>query len=241
VEFETFFDLYESLSKSLEVDSDVRKNNSEARKKSYEINSLIKNASFDKEAFDTRRIDQETTVNPRRGLQNYHRSAPFVSQDMKRKITAFTKLFNVLKNIKDVYGREEEFQDSYVRVLHSSVKKALRLKQGDNDFSDSQASVGSLEYLDQLIYVRYRLTAESLLTMAEEEISEVLLAKDELLMNLDMSDSLKEASSEYDQNKKYTNDREPALRTRSDSTYEVVKPSQSASENAKTVTININV
>lgn len=175
MKFETLFDIYELISSSTK-NAIARKQSFELRKRSFDsTNSIVK------VAFDTRRIDQETTYNPRRGLQNYHRSDPFVSKHMKQRIDAFSRLAKVLDDIKNDYGREPEWQDSYARVLHASVQKGLRTKQGDGDFSDAQPSMASLDYLDELMYVRYRLTSDHLTTMAEQELKDVILGKDELL------------------------------------------------------------
>ncbi len=130
-------------------------------------------------AFDTRRVNQETTFIPRRGLQNFHRSESFVSEQMQFKIKAFAKLNNVLNSIKSVYDRDYQWQDSYVRVLYNSIQKGLRIIEKDGDFSETQPSMGSLDYLEELLYVRYRLTPEQILIKSEEEIKEILLKKED--------------------------------------------------------------
>lgn len=136
-----------------------------------------------KVAFDTRRINQETTYNPRRGLQNYHRSEPYISETMAKKIKAFSKLSSVLDTIKEEYSHEPEWQDSYARVLSSSIHKGLRTLQVDGDFSEMQPSMASLDYLDELMYVRYRLTSDNLLSMSPEDLKIAILSKDEILCN----------------------------------------------------------
>lgn len=148
--------------------------------------SMRKNSLFTpslvKLAFDTRRINQETDYNPRRGLQNYHRSEPFISQAIDYKLTAFKKLSILLDNLKSEYEKNPEWQDSYTRVLASAIHKGLRTAEQDQDFSDSQPSMASLDYLEELLYVRYRLTPDNLISMSEVDLRNAILSKDELLI-----------------------------------------------------------
>lgn len=139
------------------------------------------NKKLVKVAFDTRRIDQEIDYNPRRGLQYYHRSDPFVSKEAQIKITAFTKLNEVLTKLKLDFGRAYEWQDSYARILHTSVNNGLRTSQSDGDFSEGQPSMGSLDYLDELLYMRYRLTTENIMSMSNSELRSIILCKDAML------------------------------------------------------------
>ena len=183
MEINTILEIYELISSGTEGVL-TRKMSSVIRKRGLDDafnTSLIKNA------FDTRRVDQETTYNPRRGLQNYHRSEPFVSENMLGKIKGFSKLSKILDQIKSEYGREPEWQDSYVRVLSSAVHKGLRTIQADGDYSDAQPSMASLAYLEELMYVRYRLTPDSLISMADQDLRNAILNKDELLTNGGMS------------------------------------------------------
>jgi len=135
-----------------------------------------------KVAFDTRRINQEIEYIPRRGLQNYHRSEDLISDSISNKIQAFTKLTKILDQLKLEYGREPEWQDSYTRVLSSAINKGLRLDQNDNDYSDAQPSVGSFDYLEELIHVRYRLTVDNLMSMSDFDLRNIILKKDDLLI-----------------------------------------------------------
>lgn len=157
------------------------------RRRSFSIrkNSLSNSFGFTKNAFDTRRINQETDYIPRRGLQNYHRSEAFLSESMSHKLEAFTKLADVLTQLKREFGKQPAWQDSYTRVLLSSVDKGIRTNIKDGDYSDTQPSVGSLDYLEELMYVRYRLTPDNLLAMSPETLKEAILQKDELLVHGD--------------------------------------------------------
>lgn len=136
-------------------------------------------SGFTKMAFDTRRINQETEYNPRRNLQNYNRSESFISDATSQKIKNFTKLRKALLSLKNVYGKEPEWQDSNARVLLSTLDKGLRIDAQDGDFTESQPGVGSFDYLEELMHVRYRLTFDDLIRMGETELKTVILSKDE--------------------------------------------------------------
>jgi len=174
------FDLYNLISKGTE-NVPYRKRSRLLRK--IALSSISADKGFNKLAFDTRRIDQETDYIPRRGLQNYHRSEKFVSDAIALKITSFTRLAKILDQLKKEYGREPEWQDSYTRILGSAVNKGLRIAQGDGDFSDNQPSVGNLDYLEQLVFVRYRLTPDNMISLADEDLRKTILSKDELLVS----------------------------------------------------------
>ena len=145
---------------------------------------------FTKLAFDTRRIDQETEYNPRRGLQNYQRSEQFISEGLAQRVKNFAKLRDVLYGLKDVYGKEYEWQDSNARILLTALDKGLRTNIDDNDFAVNQPGVGSFDYLDELLNVRYRLTHDNLTSMGATELKKVLLAKDEELTRKDVKQAL---------------------------------------------------
>jgi hypothetical protein len=178
------FELYNLISRGTEHFSS-RKQVRLLRKKTF--NHLLLGIGFNKIAFDTRRIDQETEYIPRRGLQNYHRSEKFISDAIAQKIQAYTKLAAVLDQLKLEYGREHEWQDSYTRILSSTVNSGLRTIQSDGDFSDCQPSVGSFDYLDELMYVRYRLNAADIVSMSDENLRKTILSKDEQLVSQGVS------------------------------------------------------
>lgn len=173
-------ELYELISRGSE-NILTRKKSIELRK--ITLSAMVNGKSLTKIAFDTRRINQETDYIPRRGLQNYHRSEKFVSDAMTYKIQAFTKLMSVLDKVKSEYHKEVAWQDSYARILTSAVQKGLRQEQSDGDFSDTQPSMGNLNYLEELMYVRYRLTPDNILSMSEDELYKSLLSKDEVLLH----------------------------------------------------------
>lgn len=172
------FDIFE-LTHSNNQNIPYVKYASKMRKKAF--NNLFEKKSIVKLAFDTRRIDQETTYNPRRGLQSYHRSEPFVSDQMLNKISAFSKLSEILNELKLQYEKSPEWQDSYVRILCQAIDKGLRTIEADGDYSESQPSMASLSYLEELLHVRYRLTTDNLFKMANSELKNIILSKDESL------------------------------------------------------------
>ena len=151
--------------------------------------STVTENGFTKVAFDTRRIDQETEYNPRRGLQNYNRSAAFVSEALSQKLVNFAKLRKALVSLKEVYGKEPEWQDSNARVLLSTLDKCLRTNIHDGDYAESQPGMGSFNYLEQLMYVRYRLGFDELTKMGESDLQKVILSKDEELTGEDIGRS----------------------------------------------------
>jgi hypothetical protein len=130
-----------------------------------------------KQAFDTRRTNQVTERNPRRNLQFYHRAEPFIDEDENEKLNRFAKLMKVTANIKNEYGNEPEWFDSYARQLHEGLERALRVKEADLVIFKPQ-----LKYLEQLVYARYRITMEDMNKCGEEELKKIILGKDESLI-----------------------------------------------------------
>lgn len=161
-------------------------NHIEVRRESQALRQItiasMETGGFYKKAFDTRRINQETDFNPRRGLQNYHRSEQFLSEAQSLKIAGYTRLKNIVDELKEKYGREPEWQDSYCRVLLNTLNNVLRVEQQDGDYGDTGTSIGSFDYLDQLLHARYRLEMNSLTKLGEEQLREIVLSKDEPLI-----------------------------------------------------------
>ena len=133
-----------------------------------------------KVAFDTRRIDKNA-YNPRRGLQNYIRSDKFIPDELSNKIKCLSKLKNVLDDIKKVHISSYEWQDSNARILLSSIDNGLRTIVKDGDISESQPALGGINYLEELLFVRYRLGFDNLSQLSENDIKQIILSKDENL------------------------------------------------------------
>lgn len=153
------------------------------RKAGFE--SCTSGDGFKKLAFDTRRIDQETEYNPRRGLQNYSRSEAFITEAVSAKLASFAKLRSVLESLRMEFGKEHEWQDSNARVLLSTLDKGLRTGINDGDYATSQPAQGSLDYIEELLHVRYRLGFDQLNKMGESDLRRVILSKDEDLIQRD--------------------------------------------------------
>jgi hypothetical protein len=172
--------LFDKLSHATQ-DLEVRRLGIAARMSSYQsINPIIKQA-FDerlvKLSFDTRRVDQENDRNPRSNLQYYHRSEPFIDGDLSTKISRYMKVKSAVDLIKEQYGTDPEWFDSYARVLSSAVDRVLRIEQRDGDFFKA-----AFDYLDELLYVRYRLSIEDITKMGEIELERAILGKDEKML-----------------------------------------------------------
>jgi hypothetical protein len=142
-------------------------------------------------AFDTRRIDQESTRNPRTNLQYWHRAQQFIEEADENKLKTFTKLANLLTKLKSRFGTSPEWFESYARQLYDNVNRIIRIKEGDLDIFRPQ-----LAYLEQLIYARYRLSMENIDKFSDENLQNCILAKDEPLIG--RNNYLKEVISDDD-------------------------------------------
>lgn len=131
-----------------------------------------------KQAFDTRRINQYTETNPRRNLQYYHRSEPFITKDASEKISSLFKLKTAVDSIKEDFLGDPEWHDSYCRILSAALDRTLRVEQRDMDFFKPQ-----LDYLEELLYLRYRLKEDDVVRLNEKELRNIILDKDETLLH----------------------------------------------------------
>lgn len=156
----------------------------------FALQKVLKGRSFTKIAFDTRRIDQETEYNPRRGLQNYNRSEAFLSETTGIKIKHFAKVRRACEELKQIYGKEPEWQDSNVRVLLTTLNHGLRANTNDGDFAENQPGMGSFDYIEELLHVRYRLGFDVIAKMAESDLKKVIMSKDEDLIRKNVNQSL---------------------------------------------------
>ncbi len=150
-------------------------------------------------AFDTRRVDQEGSRNPRKNLQYWHRSDEFIDSEDESKLKTFAKLARVLVDLKKKLGKEPEWFESYARQLYDNVHRILRVKEADLDIFRPQIS-----YLEQLVFARYRLSMENLEKYSEEKISERILKKDEDLVG--RAKYLKEVGADEEKPKEIVKD-----------------------------------
>lgn len=131
-----------------------------------------------KVAFDTRRINSEVDFIPRRNLQNYHRSEAFLDKSASEKIKNFFKLKTAVDSIKDDFLGDPDWHDSYCRILSAALDRTLRVEQKDMDFFKPQ-----LDYLEELLYLRYRLRPEDIQRLSEKEIRNLVIDRDEKLLH----------------------------------------------------------
>lgn len=130
-----------------------------------------------KNAFDTRRVNSDTDFNPRRNLQNYHRSTPFISEAAAEQLKTFFKLKTAVDLIKEDFIGDPDWLDSYARILSTALDKTLRTEQKDMDFFQPQ-----LDYLNEMLYLRYRLKDNDIAKMSDSELKNAILSKDEKLL-----------------------------------------------------------
>ena len=140
-------------------------------------NSILNEKSIKKVAFDTRRIDQKLEGNPRVNLQYYNRSQQFIDAEKHKKIITFAKLMPVLDVIQKEYGDQPEYFQSYAMSLHDLVSRALRIKEEDLEVFSPQ-----LNYLEQLLFARYRLSMEEISKLGNDKLKKRILSKDESLL-----------------------------------------------------------
>lgn len=187
MKLDTISELYRLISAGIEG-VPARKQSIQLRKAG--LDACLSGNGFTKLAFDTRRIDQETEYNPRRGLQNYNRSEAFLSEALSQKLVNFAKLRRVLESLRLEFGKEHEWQDSNARILLSTLNSGLRTSTEDGDFTSAQPSQGSLDYIEELLHVRYRLSFDDLVRLGETDLKRVILAKDEELTRKDVKQAL---------------------------------------------------
>ncbi len=140
----------------------------------------IENHRLIKTAFDTRRINQEGERNPRSNLQYWNRSQQFVEQRDKDRLNAFAKLLIPLDIIKDNYGEHPEYFQSYARSLRDSIKRVMKVDDGDVDVFSPQ-----LDYLEQLLYARYRLSLADITKVSNDCLITCIMKRDENLTRRD--------------------------------------------------------
>ena len=190
-----------TLSNNLDLNLDLfhlLANNTNHRISRCQARALRKSAfqfdqsGFVKVAFDTRRITIDPGhTNPRRGLQNYQRSQAFIDDNMSEKIKAFGKLRKCCNELKAIYGEDHRWQDSNARTLLANLDNGLRTVAQDGDFSNNQPSLGSFDYITELLHMRYRLGFDDLTKLAESDLKRIILSKDEELIGRDTSIEIK--------------------------------------------------
>lgn len=144
------------------------------------MRAMVPSEGLHKVAFDTRRINQETERVPRANLQYWNRSQQFLDEEAKNRIKALSKLIRPLEMIRDKYGHHPEYFHSYARSLHDSVKRAIKVDEEELDIFRPQ-----IDYLEQLLFARYRLSLEDLEKKSANHVYDQLIKRDEDLIRRD--------------------------------------------------------
>jgi hypothetical protein len=174
--FEDTFDIVKSIHSAIEDKAEMRLFRISALKRLG--NKSSSRIMLLKLAFDTRRIDQYSDANPRRNLQYYHRSEPFITEEVSDKIKTFFKLKFAVDAIKEEFIGDPDYLDSYCRILSFALDKTLRVDQKDMDFGKPQ-----MDYLEELLYLRYRLKPDDINRLSEKELRSTILGRDEKLLH----------------------------------------------------------
>lgn len=148
-----------------------------------------------KQAFDTRKFNSETDRNPRSNLQHYNRSEEFVNDIDQKNIERIAKLIEPLKQIEQDYGKQPEYQESYARILRDKVEQTLVLKAEQRDIFQPQ-----IEYLKELLFLRYRLSSEDLDNMSTAQLKTAILKKDENLLKKGVAYTINKSDSQLIKN-----------------------------------------
>jgi hypothetical protein len=159
------------------LNNDLLKIHASIDRRAFKIKSPL-NSALIKTAFDTRRINSEKIVNPRRNLQNYQRSEPFIDNKLAEQINTIFKLKRSVDTIKNEFETDFDWLDSNTRILCNAIDRTLRIHEQDGDFFKPQ-----FDYLSELLYLRYRLSMSDIDTLSEPQIKLAILNKDEKLLH----------------------------------------------------------
>jgi len=139
-------------------------------------------ANFDtglvKVAFDTRKVNQFTDYNPRRNLQHFNRSEDYLTIATATRLNSLNRIKIAIDELERNFCTEPEWLDSYTRVLKDALDKALRISQASSDYSEKE-----IDYLEELIDMRYRVRLAEVVNMSIEDIKTKVLAKDQSLLH----------------------------------------------------------
>lgn len=138
---------------------------------------LYSSGPIRKYAFDARKTDQDSERNPRHNLQYYSRSQQYIDEEDQKRLESFARLVKPLDAIKEKFGSHPEFFDSHARKLRENVQTILKVRESDMDIFRPQ-----MDYLEQLLYARYRISAEDLEKMSSKMLQDRILSKDEDLL-----------------------------------------------------------
>ena len=189
--YERAFEALERIAGAEDFQHDYSSELRELRKRHYLKMTTAGSEAMVKVAFDTRRFNPETDVNPRRNLQNYQRSEAFIDKESSEKIKTFFKLKTAVDSVKEDFVGDPDWHDSYCRILSAALDRTLRVEQQDMDFFKPQ-----LDYLEEMMYLRYRLSSADIVRMSEREIRNVLVDRDEKLLHKTLYSNYREGNVE---------------------------------------------
>jgi hypothetical protein len=231
--------LYEAITTAMSSIHDSIESRADARTARMQALASISQVPLVKQAFDTRRINPDTDFNPRRNLQHYQRSEPFVSEAAANQLKTFYKLKTAIDDIKSDFLGDPDWLDSKARILSNALDRTLRSDQNDGDFSQQ-----NMDYLSELLYLRYRLASSDIDQMNEQQIKNAVLTKDDRLFlkqSLERVEktSIPEASTKIVKNvATRTTLESDATRTTLESD---ASPSDNNSSDKKTINLTINM
>jgi len=166
-----------ALIKSASINLDIRN-----KSKLLREDLITEYQPLKKLAFDTRRIDQDKEYNPRRGLQHYHRSEEFVTEETLNKVNSIKKLKNITALLKDLFHNDDSWHDSFAKTLYNSLENTINDFNKLGNFSQDQKSLTGLNYIQQLLTIRYGINLDNVQLSKDEDILNVILNRDDELL-----------------------------------------------------------
>ena len=165
------------IKKAYKVEDEQESSLIESSARRAALSGIMESKILKKVAFDTRRIDQNTQGNPRTNLQYYNRSQQFIDAELNNRMASLSELVEPLDSINEKYGSQPEYHTSYASKLHDLVYRALQVKQAKLNIFRPQ-----IDYLEQLLFARYRLTMEDLRSLDKKALEDIIMSKDETLL-----------------------------------------------------------
>lgn len=148
-------------------------------------------------AFDQRKFDPTKDIHPRNVLQNYIRNDDYLDRTAAKEVEILLKLKKPTSEIHQEYHHLPEWIDSYSRSLQNSLERVMNISFGELELFKPQ-----IEYLKQLLYLRYRLSLEDILAKSEDDLKKIILDKDEKMVKSHTLDKLKLSAAKEDNIKK---------------------------------------
>lgn len=148
------------------------------------------NQPLTKLAFDQRKFDPTKDIHPRTALQNYIRNDEYLDRTATKEVEILLKLKKPIEEIYKEYHSLPEWIDSYSRSLQNGLDRIMNISFGELELFKPQ-----IEYLKQLLYLRYRLSLEDILSKSEEELKKIILEKDEKMVKSHTLDKLKSSAA----------------------------------------------